>query len=55
MGIAVGLNDNIKRIQIDDEIHAKITQFAYDKTLILDGSKESILNAVKVIILVGIA
>ena len=49
MGIAVRLNDNIKGIQIGDKSHVKITQFADDTTLILDGSKESIVNAVKVI------
>lgn len=49
MGIAVRLNKNIKGIQIGDENYVKITQFADDTTLILDGSKESILNAVKVI------
>ena len=45
----VRLNDNIKGIQIGDKSQVKITQFADDTTLILDGSKESIVNAVKVI------
>ena len=49
MGIAVRLNDNIKGIQISDKNHVKITQFADDTTLILDGSKEYIVSAVKVI------
>ena len=43
------LNDNIKGIQFGDKSHVKITQFADDTTLILDGFKESIVNAVKVI------
>ena len=46
--IAVRLNDNIRGIQIGDQSHVKITQFADDSTHILDGSKESIVNAVKV-------
>ena len=49
MGIAVRLNDNIKGIQIGDKSHVNITQFADDTTCILDGSKESIVNVVKVI------
>jgi exonuclease III len=49
MGIAIRANNNIKGIQIGNDNHVKITQFADDTTLILDGSKESINNAVKVI------
>ena len=49
MGFAVRLNDNIKGILIGDKSHVKTTQFADDTTVILDGSKESIVNAVKVI------
>ena len=48
MSIAIRCNDNIKGITIDDS-ETKITQFADDTTLILDGSKSSICNAIKII------
>ena len=48
MSIAIRCNENIKGINIDDS-ETKITQFADDTTLILDGSKSSICNAIKII------
>ena len=49
MAIAIRCNNSVKGIDIGNEIEVKITQFADDTTLILDGSKDSILNAVKIL------
>jgi hypothetical protein len=48
MGIAIRKNENVKGIVVDKN-QIKITQFADDTTLILDGSKSSILNAITII------
>ena len=49
MAISIRNNNDIKGLQIDNETHVKITQFADDTTIILDGSKKSILKAIKVV------
>ena len=49
MGIAIRCNENIRGIRIDPDNEIKITQFADDTTLILDGSNASIRNAINVI------
>ena len=48
MSIAIRCNENIRGISIGDS-EIKITQFADDTTLIMDGSESSISNAINVI------
>ena len=49
MAISIRCNNDIKGIQIGpDETQVKIIQFADDTTLISDGSRNSILSAIKV-------
>ena len=42
MAISLRCNNNVKGISIDNNIEIKITEFANDTTLILDGSESSI-------------
>jgi hypothetical protein len=51
--IAVRKKQNIKGISIDEKNSVKLTQFADDTTLILDGSKESLAHSIKLVKNVG--